>query len=145
MAKPKKPQHPFTTKLLKELKSATDQFGTYSFDDKGPEEVMDMTSLIQGYKALPPTEKVQVAKEVKGKNHRANTVLSHILSQVEATVSEVEFKEILQVAHEEVQEYFDPNPGPMLLSCQPSLPRMFLKIFLDLRENKNLNYIDLLF
>lgn len=100
--------HSFTDKLLKELKSALNKFGTYSFDDKGPEEVMDIEKLVQEYQSLPQKNKIEVAQEVKKEDHRANTVLTQILSAVEKKISTTEFQEILKVSHDDVKDWFNP-------------------------------------
>jgi len=63
--------HPLTTLTLKELGVALKQFGEYTFSDKGAEEVMDLESLAEKYKALPAKEAAAVLMEVyKSKEHK---------------------------------------------------------------------------
>jgi len=40
-------------RCITELGLALKQFGTYSFDDKGPGEVLDITGLVKSFKNLP--------------------------------------------------------------------------------------------
>ena len=105
---PKTKKHPFVEKLLKEVKQAIKEFGTYSFDDKGPEEVMNVSPLIREFKSLNLQDKKQVVKNLK-KNNRGNSVLICILGDLESNMQEVEFKEILKEASQDVQEWFYPT------------------------------------
>lgn len=43
---------PLVTECFKELGSALKQFGTYSFDDKGASEVMDVDELVEKFRSL---------------------------------------------------------------------------------------------
>lgn len=108
MAK-KTSKNPFSQKLLNELKQALKNFGTYSFDDKGPHEVMDVNSLVREYKILSLAEKMQVSKDLKS-NSRSNEVLIAILSELdEKQLPEKDLKKILDVSHEDVKEWFEPS------------------------------------
>lgn len=108
MAK-KTSKNPFSQKLLNELKQSLKEFGTYSFDDKGPNEVMDVSSLVREYKILSLAEKMQVSKDLKS-NFRANEVLITILSDLdEKQLPEKDLKKILDVSHEDVKEWFEPS------------------------------------
>lgn len=46
--------------ILKELGEALKRFGTYSFDDKGSEEVMDYTRIVSSLRAMPAEEAREV-------------------------------------------------------------------------------------
>lgn len=60
-------------RILEELGIALKQFGTYSFDDKGPNEVMDTNAFVEELRALSPTDAamvlldVAVSKKFKGR------------------------------------------------------------------------------
>lgn len=57
--------------ILEALKDALRQFGTYSFDDKGPNEVMDIDEFVEHLRVLPPTEAAMVLIEVAtSKKHK---------------------------------------------------------------------------
>ena len=47
-----KPEVALVNECLADLGSALKQFGTYSFDDKGPHEVMDLDSLVGKFEDL---------------------------------------------------------------------------------------------
>lgn len=47
-----------------EIKKALKEFGTYSYNDKGPDEVMDMSTHINKLKALPVEECKSVLLEL---------------------------------------------------------------------------------
>lgn len=46
----------FVDQALSDLGVALKSFGTYSFDDKGPNEVMDLTPLVQMLRKMTPEE-----------------------------------------------------------------------------------------
>lgn len=47
-----------------EIKYALKMFGEYTYNDKGPHEVMDMGSFISKFKALPALETKKILLEV---------------------------------------------------------------------------------
>jgi hypothetical protein len=95
--------HPFTQQLNQELTQALQEFGTYSFDDKGPEEVMDLSGLTQIFRQLSTAEKVQVAQEIYH-NFRANSVLIVLLNNIH--LSDSDLQTVLNNAHPDLQDWF---------------------------------------
>jgi hypothetical protein len=53
-----------TKECLTELGIALKRFGTYSFDDKGPSEVMDIDSLLEKFRAMPVEKAAEVLVEL---------------------------------------------------------------------------------
>lgn len=53
-----------STEILEKLDEALKKFGTYSFDDKGPDEVMDIDSIVKQLKILTPEQAGSILKEV---------------------------------------------------------------------------------
>jgi hypothetical protein len=53
-----------TKECLTELGLALKRFGTYSFDDKGPHEVMHLPSLLDKFRELSATEAAEVLREL---------------------------------------------------------------------------------
>jgi hypothetical protein len=49
-----------TRRIVTEVKAALRQFGTYTFEDRGPGEVMDMASLVNDLKTLHPGDAADV-------------------------------------------------------------------------------------
>ena len=95
-------KHYFSIKIEEEITKAIHQFGTYSFDDKGPEEVMNISILINEFNQLNLKEKVQIAQEVKD-SFRATTVLAMLIGQ---DMRPDELQQILDVAHPDLQDWF---------------------------------------
>lgn len=50
--------------ILQELEDALSKFGAYSFDDKGPHEVMNITPITDYIKTLSKEEAAAILKEV---------------------------------------------------------------------------------
>jgi hypothetical protein len=60
-----------STRIIKELGEALKMFGSYTFDDKGPDEVMDIGGLVEELKKLTSNEASEVLFEVaRAKNHK---------------------------------------------------------------------------
>lgn len=102
------PKHQFSERLIKETKEAIKKFGRYSFEDKGPSEVIDMSLLENSFEKLSQKNKIQVAKDLK-KNEDANVVLSDILSQLEGEgrITYVQLAEIAKSGSRSLQESLD--------------------------------------
>lgn len=50
--------------IIEELGVALKEFGSYSFDDKGPNEVMDISALVAELRVLTPTDAAMTLIEV---------------------------------------------------------------------------------
>lgn len=79
--------HPLTRKLLAELAAALRKFGNYSFDDKGPAEVMDIAPLVNDLRGLPAAEAAQVLRELalsraSGRD-RPRSLATHLVGEME--------------------------------------------------------------
>lgn len=57
-----------STSILKDLGQALRRFGEYSFDDKGPSEVMDIESLVTQLRNLPAAKAGKILNEVASSN-----------------------------------------------------------------------------
>ena len=61
---------PIVTEALADIGDALKKFGTYQFDDKGPNEVMDMDHLLVGLMNLPVAEAAEAIHAIaKSKKH----------------------------------------------------------------------------
>ena len=78
---------PFHKKAADALKEAIKNFGTYSYLDKGPEEVMDFNALIKDFKALQIdealTELKLLAKVRIAKNADAGPLIQSLMFTIE--------------------------------------------------------------
>ena len=60
-----------STRIIKELGESLKMFGSYTFDDKGPNEVMGIRELVEELRTLPATEAAAVLFEVAAsKKHK---------------------------------------------------------------------------
>lgn len=50
--------------ILEEMATAIKRFGTYTFDDKGPREVMNVQSIAKKIKAMPKERAARFLKEM---------------------------------------------------------------------------------
>ncbi len=69
--------------IIKQLEDALKEFGTYSFDDKGPSEVMDLSSIVADLNAQPVADVVKTLEVVSEASHRGSTLVSHILMDMQ--------------------------------------------------------------
>ncbi len=88
MSKTKKavPDMDLVKRCLDELGIALKQFGTYQFSDKGPNEVMDVYSLVKEFRALDPeTAGLTICRLAKSKKYegRPVCVASEILVEMQ--------------------------------------------------------------
>lgn len=75
-----------TKECLTELGVALKRFGTYSFDDKGPYEVMDVESLAQKLRVMPVAEATTVLLELASCNEydgRSNELACALVGELE--------------------------------------------------------------
>ena len=75
-----------TNECLTELGVALKRFGTYSFDDKGPSEVMDIDRLVRKLRVMPVAEATSVLLELASCNEydgRSNELASVLVSELD--------------------------------------------------------------
>ena len=75
-----------TNECLTELGVALKRFGTYSFDDKGPYEVMDVESLARKLRVMPVAEATSVLLELASCNEydgRSNELARALVGELE--------------------------------------------------------------
>ena len=75
-----------TKECLTELGLALKLFGTYSFDDKGPHEVMDIDSLGEKFRAMPAEKAAEVLVELAASqehDRRGNWLASVLVGEME--------------------------------------------------------------
>ena len=86
MATKAKANNDLVKQCLDELGIALEQFGTYTFGDKGPDEVMDIDALVEKFRQLDPaTAGVTICKLAKSKKYqgRGERVASEILCSLQ--------------------------------------------------------------
>jgi len=75
-----------TKECLTELGVALKRFGTYSFDDKGPYEVMDVESLARKLRVMPVAEATTVLLELAASTEhegRGNSLASVLVGELD--------------------------------------------------------------
>ena len=75
-----------TNECLTELGVALKRFGTYSFDDKGPSEVMDIDRLVGKLRVMPVAEATTVLLELAASPEhkgRGNSLASTLVGELE--------------------------------------------------------------
>ena len=73
-------------RVMKELGVALKQFGTYSFDDKGPNEVMDLNPFIDEFLKMPRKDAAEAIIEIassKKYKGRGLTVAMHLVTEMQ--------------------------------------------------------------
>lgn len=58
--------------IEKLMRSAIKEFGRYTWDDKGPREVMDLDSICSRLRALGPAGAADVLKSLRAKGHKGS-------------------------------------------------------------------------
>ena len=75
-----------TKECLTELGLTLKQFGTYSFDDKGPHEVMNIEPLLKKFRAMPAEKAAEVLVELAASpkhNGRGESLASTLVGAME--------------------------------------------------------------
>jgi hypothetical protein len=75
-----------TNECLTELGVALKRFGTYSFDDKGPYEVMDIDPLLRKLRVMPVAEATAVLLELAASREhegRGNSLAHALVGELE--------------------------------------------------------------
>ena len=73
-------------KCLSKIGEALTRFGAYSFDDKGPNEVMDLEELTSEIRRLPVEDAISVLQAINGSEKyegRASTLASTLIVQMQ--------------------------------------------------------------
>jgi hypothetical protein len=87
--------------ILSKLKEALEKFGTYSFDDKGPDEVMNTQSIINELKTLSSEQAGLILKEVSlSKNERGKRLAECLVSGLD-DMPEEWFENLLKISEVE--------------------------------------------
>ena len=97
----KSEQKAFAREILKDLDKALKDFGTYTFDDKGPHEVMFIDDFTSRLKALPYKEAAEVLKLVgEGrKDTRGETLRDTLVGSMDdAPLTDEQFEELLKIS-----------------------------------------------
>lgn len=77
--------------ILIKMNEALNRFGTYSFDDKGAHEVMDISSIVSHVKSLNKEDAAKLLKEVvdaKGFSDRNKSVADAIMGDCDDMLDE---------------------------------------------------------
>jgi len=62
--------------IVEEIKEAISMFGSYTYGDKGPQEVMDIDSIVDRLKELPVEDIITVLTEVRQRSGDAEPFLT---------------------------------------------------------------------
>lgn len=100
--------HYFTKKLKDITTNAISRYGTYTFNDKGPSEIIDISELAKEFKALNLSEKIQVVKELISDSHE-NRVMSDILVNLNEKdeISDEDLRIVIMSGNSELQSPFN--------------------------------------
>lgn len=82
-----------------EIKQAIKRFGRYSFNDKGPHEVMDVESCARRLRALPALDALSVLKDL-AKSQDGCALVSSLLGLIE------DWDGLFQLDEEFISEYY---------------------------------------
>lgn len=78
---------PFHKRAAESLKEALDQFGTYAYNDKGADEVMDVGVLVKEIKKMPVDKAISelqlLLKEFVHKNADTSDLVSSIMMDLQ--------------------------------------------------------------
>ena len=86
-----------SNEIVKDLIEALSMFGTYTFDDKGPHEVMDLDYIVGELRELSAKDAGTIMKEVAAKNDRGQHLIDHIASGLD-DMPDAWFNEMLDVS-----------------------------------------------
>lgn len=69
--------------IIGQLEEALVEFGTYSFDDKGPHEVMDLDPITKRLKELEADDAGYILKEVIARHERGQILVTSIVNSLD--------------------------------------------------------------
>lgn len=84
---------------IKQIKQAIRLFGTYTYGDKGPREVMDIETIVQELRSMPLAETKELLEKVVKydvKNQRGHALVSAILVSLQ-DLPDDQFEELAKV------------------------------------------------
>jgi hypothetical protein len=111
-------------RVIKELGKALKMFGTYSFDDKGPDEVMNIEQFVTELETMPVADAAVAILEIatmKYSNGRTLRVAEYLVQRLEE--NEKFFDELVKVPGIEDVYNGDPpgkprmRPDPVFIDC----------------------------
>ena len=83
--------------IIKKLEEALKRFGTYSYYDKGPHEVIDTMAIAAELKKLTAKEAGEILKEV-GKHERGELLRDCLASDMDDVKDEEWFEERIDIS-----------------------------------------------
>ena len=116
-------------RVMKELGVALKQFGTYSFDDKGPNEVMDLNPFIDEFLKMPRKDAAEAIIEIassKKYKGRGLTVAMHLVTEMQDCPELFEIAGIDDILNGDLPNK-PSNVEPIVIGCMN--PVDFMKRF----------------
>lgn len=105
-------KHSVTKSIISMTREALKEVGEEEFDERGPDEIMDLGPITQRYRQLSQKTKVLVSSELKEYN-RCSETLAHILMTIEHDFmmedlvwDKDELREILDAGHPTLRDNF---------------------------------------
>jgi hypothetical protein len=83
--------------FIAEMNKAIEMFGSYTYDDKGPDEVMDLNKLVSKLKVLSASEAGNALKELSQYNDRAYFLAETLVARLDRQPDDW-FEEMLEVS-----------------------------------------------
>lgn len=106
-------KHEISKEIIQMTRKALDSVGEESFEENGPDEVMDLSEISEKYKKLSLLEKIKVSQDLKEYTKCSETLI-HILMRIENELLEKglgfdlkEISAITKAGHPNLAETFD--------------------------------------
>lgn len=77
-----------STDIIHRLNVALRSFGAYSFDDKGPREVMDISAIVEALNAMPVEEAIKSMEETCNHSGRGMNLVGTLLVDMQTLPDE---------------------------------------------------------
>lgn len=90
--------NPISLSIIGKIDDALKQFGSYTFDDKGPYEVMDIGSIVYALKQKEVEEISTILSQILDNyenKKRSSSLVSTIIGELDESIPDDDFEELL--------------------------------------------------
>lgn len=96
--------HSLSKLIIEQTQNAIKNFGIYSFQTSGPEEVMELSNLKNKFKQLSQSEKIAVVKDLKNFDQESEVLIALIYS---SSLKDSELEEIINEGNDLIFDFFN--------------------------------------
>jgi len=108
-------KHAVSKEIIQMTRIALDRVGEDSFNEDGPDQIMDLSEITEKFKNLTLSEKIKVSSDLK-EYLKCSETLIHILMRIQyeqmeegQEIDQDELNKIVEAGHSNLSESFPPE------------------------------------